>query len=51
MPGLDPSYIWDGVTAWFKIHLSNDEAARALFYGDACTLCKDSRWRIERKNL
>lgn len=51
MPGRDAAKIWDAVTAWFKIHLSKDTQARALFYGDACTLCSDPRWKLERKNL
>ena len=51
MPGLDPSPIQDAVTGWFKIHLSNEEQARELFYGDDCTLCSDPRWEISRRNL
>jgi hypothetical protein len=51
MPGLNPSPILDSVTAWFKIHLQNDVPARELFYGDACKLCNDPRWKLTRKNL
>jgi hypothetical protein len=51
MPGLKPEYIWDAVTAWFKIHLTGDKPARDMFYGTACTLCKDPRWQVQRKNL
>jgi hypothetical protein len=51
MPGLNPSFIWDAVTAWFRIHLMNDTQARDMFYGDACKLCKDPRWKIQRKNM
>jgi hypothetical protein len=51
MPGLDPSPILDAVVGWFKIHLEGDEQARDLFYGDACTLCDDPRWQLQRANL
>ncbi|MBN1653918.1 MAG: hypothetical protein JXA30_09095 [Deltaproteobacteria bacterium] len=51
MPGLDPSPILEGVTGWFKIHLENDQKARDLFYGDACKLCSDPKWQIQRKNM
>jgi hypothetical protein len=51
MPGLEPSPILDAVTAWFRIHLADDAEARDRFYGDACKLCNDPRWQIERKNL
>jgi hypothetical protein len=51
MPGLKPDVIWDAVTAWFKIHLAGDQQARGMFYGDQCTLCKDPRWQVQRKNL
>jgi hypothetical protein len=51
MPGRAPAPILDAVTAWLKIHLAGDEQARKLFYGDACTLCSDPRWTLQRKNL
>jgi Chlorophyllase enzyme len=51
MPGVKPEFIWDAVTAWFKIHLAGDQQARGMFYGDQCTLCKDPRWQVQRKNL
>jgi hypothetical protein len=51
MPGLNPALIWDGVVAWFKIHLVKEQAARDYFYGDGCRLCKDPRWKVERKGL
>jgi len=37
-------------TAWLRLYLMGDESARGLFYGGACTLCKDPNWQIERKN-
>jgi hypothetical protein len=33
-------------TAWFRLHLMGDQSARALFYGDACTLCVDDAWQV-----
>jgi pimeloyl-ACP methyl ester carboxylesterase len=51
MPGRDPTPILSGVTAWFRTHLAADDGARAMFYGDACGLCSDSAWQIERRNL
>jgi pimeloyl-ACP methyl ester carboxylesterase len=51
MPGRDPTPILKAVTAWFRTHLAADQQARALFYGEACGLCSDSGWQIERRNL
>ncbi|MFC1642823.1 hypothetical protein ACFL5O_09090 [Myxococcota bacterium] len=51
MPPVSPAPILGAVTAWFKIHLANDQNARDMFYGDACTLCNDPAWTIKRKNL
>jgi hypothetical protein len=51
MPGRMPAPILEGLTAWFAIHLQMAEAARPLFYGDACGLCSDPAWTIEQKNL
>ena len=51
MPGRNPGPILDAVTAWFKIHLEDDAEARALFYGDDCSLCNDDRWELTRRNL
>lgn len=33
-------------TAWFRLHLMNDESARGLFYGSACELCSDPMWTV-----
>lgn len=38
-------------TAWFRLHLMGDESARPMFYGDSCSLCSNSAWLIERKNM
>lgn len=38
-------------TAWLKLHLSGDTPAQWLFYGDACGLCADEAWEVQRKNL
>jgi pimeloyl-ACP methyl ester carboxylesterase len=51
MPPVSPAPILGPITAWFKIHLANDTTARGMFYGDACTLCKDPLWTVKRKNL
>jgi dienelactone hydrolase len=39
--------------AWFRWHLLNDDgaAARRMFSGKDCGLCKDSHWTIKKKNL
>jgi len=50
VPVMMPQPILKAVTAWFRIHLAGDSAARALFY-DACELCKDPTWRIKTANL
>ncbi|MBC7172555.1 MAG: alpha/beta hydrolase, partial [Polyangiaceae bacterium] len=39
------------VTAWFRLHLMNDENATKLFYGPACDLCVDPEWTVERKAM
>jgi hypothetical protein len=38
-------------TAWFRLFFMCDESARPMFYGTSCTLCGDSKWTVERKNL
>jgi hypothetical protein len=51
MPGVAPGPILDAVTAWFRLHLAGDAEAREFFYGNACKLCSDPRWKIQRRNL
>ena len=38
-------------TAWFRLFLMCDQSARAVFYGSSCTLCGDSKWTVQRKNM
>ena len=51
MPGQNPTPILEAVTAWFRAHLAADQNARALFYGEACGLCDDPTWSLQRRNL
>lgn len=38
-------------TAWFRLHLMGDQAARAQFFGPACGICTDTRtWSDVRRN-
>jgi len=37
--------------AWLGWQLRNDKAARAMFVGENCGLCRDPAWTIERKNF
>jgi hypothetical protein len=39
------------LTAWFRVHLMDDEDNRQLFFGPSCTLCTDSRVAVERNGL
>ena len=39
------------LTAWFRVHLMDDEDNRQFFFGPDCTLCTDSRVAIERNDL
>ena len=39
------------VGAWLKWRLKGDEAAKKMFSGDACGLCQDPTWTIERKKI
>jgi hypothetical protein len=39
------------LTAWFRVHLMDDEANREFFFGPDCTLCTDSRVAVERNDL
>jgi hypothetical protein len=39
------------VTAWLVYQLHHDVSLSGVFYGPDCTLCKDSGWTVERKNL
>jgi len=43
----DPAMV--GVTAWMRVHLMNDTANRAMFYGPTCKVCSDSKWKVQRK--
>jgi hypothetical protein len=38
-------------TAWFRLHLMDDQRARAWFYGSDCTLCDQTGWQVERKGI
>ena len=38
-------------TAWFRLFLMCDQSARPVFYGPSCTLCTDSKWSVQRKNM
>lgn len=38
-------------TAWFRLFLMCDQSARPMFYGTDCTLCGDSKWTVQRKNM
>jgi hypothetical protein len=35
-------------TAWFRWRLMGDEAAGAWFKGEACAVCKDARWSVQK---
>jgi hypothetical protein len=39
------------LTAWFRVHLMDDTANRAYFYGSTCKLCTDNRVMVERNSL
>ena len=39
------------VGAWLKWRLKGDEAAKKMFSGDACGLCQDPTWTLERKTI
>ena len=39
------------LTAWLRLNLMDDTSAYDLFYGDACGICVDPDWEIERSNL
>ncbi|MFT3926653.1 MAG: hypothetical protein QM778_29180 [Myxococcales bacterium] len=38
-------------TAWFRLHLMNDQTARSTFYGSSCGLCSDPKWTVKKKNF
>lgn len=39
------------LTAWFRIHLMDDQANRQFFFGPTCALCTDNRVTIQRNGL
>ena len=45
----DPAMV--GITAWMRVHLMNDTANRAMFYGASCKVCSDAKWTIQRKMM
>jgi hypothetical protein len=38
-------------TAWFRLHLMQDENARDVFYGADCRLCTNAQWIINKKDI
>jgi hypothetical protein len=38
-------------TAWLVYQLMKDDSVSGVFYGKDCTICKDTNWVVERKNL
>lgn len=39
------------VTGWLRWQLMGDTVAPGMFVGANCTLCKDSFWEVQKKNL
>jgi hypothetical protein len=39
------------VTAWLQWQLRGDQAAKKMFVGADCGLCRDSKWTVATKNL
>jgi hypothetical protein len=39
------------LTAWFRVHLMNDEDNRQFFFGPTCTLCTDNRVTVQRNAI
>ena len=37
--------------AWLKWQLKGDETAGKMFSGESCGLCKDDKWKFEKKKL
>jgi hypothetical protein len=37
--------------AWLKWQLKKDETAGKMFSGESCGLCKDDKWKFEKKKL
>jgi len=37
--------------AWFRLQLLGDAAFRGMFYGPSCSLCTDSAWIVQRKDI
>jgi hypothetical protein len=38
-------------TAWLKWQLKKDETAGKMFSGQSCGLCKDDKWKFEKKKI
>lgn len=39
------------VTGWLRWQLMNDQTLKSMFVGDQCTVCMDSNWTVQQKNL
>lgn len=51
---FDPPFIDQmntAVIAWLRWQMLGDPAMAPVFEGDSCTLCTDSRWEIQKKNM
>ncbi|MEJ2857561.1 MULTISPECIES: poly(ethylene terephthalate) hydrolase family protein [unclassified Saccharothrix] len=38
------------ITAWFRLHLMQDQQARGLFFGPNCTYCTSTFWSVFQRN-
>jgi hypothetical protein len=38
-------------TQWLRWQLKGDQKTGQLFVGDKCGLCRQTEWKVERKNL
>ena len=39
------------ITGWLRWQLMDDQMLKPMFVGDACTVCEDSNWTVQQKNL
>jgi hypothetical protein len=45
------SYQIGAITGWLRWQLGSEASAKSMFSGSSCTLCTDTNWTVQQKNL
>lgn len=45
------NWISSVATGWLRWQLMNDQPLKSMFVGDQCSVCQDTNWTVQQKNL